>query len=106
VALQTELLFCTTVVGMPFLLGPMLATGELVEAWSARVPPPHVYALVILEAVVSYVGQLSVLSLVALFGAATTTIVSWPLGHPFTLACEFAPYRPLLIVQGGNDAID
>jgi hypothetical protein len=84
----------------------MLATGELVEAWSARVPPPHVYALVILEAVVSYVGQLSVLSLVALFGAATTTIVSWPLGHPFTLACEFAPYRPLLIVQGGNDAID
>ncbi|XP_028078021.1 UDP-galactose/UDP-glucose transporter 4-like isoform X2 [Camellia sinensis] len=32
---QTEMLFCSTVVGMPFLIPPMLVTGELFKAWSS-----------------------------------------------------------------------
>lgn len=75
-AVQTELLFCTTIVGMPFLLGPMLATGEIFEAWGAGMAHPYVYGVVILEAFATYIGQLSVLSLIALFGAATTAMVS------------------------------
>lgn len=75
---QTELLFCTTIVGMPFLVGPMLATGEVFEAWGAGLAHPYVYGVVILEAFATYIGQLSVLSLIALFGAATTAMVSRP----------------------------
>lgn len=30
-----EMLFCSTVVGLPFLIPPMLLTGELSEAWSS-----------------------------------------------------------------------
>lgn len=33
--LQTEMLFCSTVVGLPFLLPPMILTGELVKAWNS-----------------------------------------------------------------------
>ncbi|CAN6484988.1 unnamed protein product [Victoria cruziana] len=32
---QTEMLFCSTVVGMPFLLAPMILTGELFRAWKS-----------------------------------------------------------------------
>ncbi|KAG2720180.1 hypothetical protein I3760_02G025200 [Carya illinoinensis] len=32
---QTEMLFCSTVVGLPFLIPPMLVTGELFKAWSS-----------------------------------------------------------------------
>ena len=60
---------------MPFLLGPMIVTGELTEAWSATWAHPYVYGVVILEAFATYIGQLSVLSLIALFGAATTAMV-------------------------------
>jgi hypothetical protein len=62
--------------GMPFLLGPMLATGELLEAWKAGLAHPYIYGVIILEAFATYIGQLSVLSLIALFGAATTAMVS------------------------------
>jgi hypothetical protein len=62
--------------GMPFLLGPMLATGELFEAWNAGLAHPYIYGVIILEAFATYIGQLSVLSLIALFGAATTAMVS------------------------------
>lgn len=34
------------------------------------------YAVIVLEAFATYIGQLSVLSLIALFGAATTAMVS------------------------------
>ena len=30
---QTEMLFCSTVVGLPLLIPPMLVTGELFKAW-------------------------------------------------------------------------
>jgi adenosine 3'-phospho 5'-phosphosulfate transporter B3 len=32
---QMEMLFCSTVVGLPFLAVPMVLTGELTTAWSA-----------------------------------------------------------------------
>lgn len=32
---QTEMLFCSTVVGLPFLIPPMILTGELFKAWNA-----------------------------------------------------------------------
>lgn len=30
-----EMLFCSTVMGMPFLIPPMVLTGELFTAWSS-----------------------------------------------------------------------
>ncbi|XP_078154489.1 UDP-galactose/UDP-glucose transporter 4-like isoform X2 [Carex rostrata] len=32
---QMEMLFCSTVVGLPFLIPPMVLTGELVKAWNS-----------------------------------------------------------------------
>ncbi|XP_058072047.1 uncharacterized protein LOC131221009 [Magnolia sinica] len=32
---QMEMLFCSTVVGLPFLIPPMLLTGELFTAWNS-----------------------------------------------------------------------
>lgn len=32
---QMEMLFCSTVVGLPFLAVPMVLTGELVTAWTS-----------------------------------------------------------------------
>ena len=37
---------------------------------------PYVYLVLIFEAFATFIGQLSVLSLIALFGAATTAMVS------------------------------
>lgn len=36
----------------------------------------YVYAVLVFEALATFVGQVSVLSLIALFGAATTAMVS------------------------------
>lgn len=33
--LQMEMLFCSTVVGLPFLIPPMVLTGELFRAWNS-----------------------------------------------------------------------
>ncbi|PON67613.1 UAA transporter [Trema orientale] len=71
---QMEMLFCSTVVGLPFLLPPMILTGELFKAWSSCYEHPYVYGVLVFEAMATYVGQVSVLSLVALFGAATTAM--------------------------------
>jgi len=37
---------------------------------------PYVYGVLVFEAMATFVGQVSVLSLIALFGAATTAMVS------------------------------
>ncbi|BBH03295.1 UDP-N-acetylglucosamine transporter family [Prunus dulcis] len=71
---QTEMLFCSTVVGLPFLLPPMILTGELFKAWNSCYEHPYVYGVLVFEAMATYVGQVSVLSLIALFGAATTAM--------------------------------
>ncbi|KAL2238169.1 UDP-galactose/UDP-glucose transporter 2-like [Sesamum indicum] len=73
---QMEMLFCSTVVGLPFLLMPMILTGELFRAWSSCSEHPYVYGVLVFEAMATFVGQVSVLSLIALFGAATTAMVT------------------------------
>ncbi|XP_038678692.1 UDP-galactose/UDP-glucose transporter 4-like [Tripterygium wilfordii] len=73
---QMEMLFCSTVVGMPFLLLPMIFTGELFRAWSSCYQHPYVYGVLVFEAMATFVGQVSVLSLIALFGAATTAMIT------------------------------
>ncbi|KAL5209960.1 hypothetical protein ABZP36_005583 [Zizania latifolia] len=73
---QMEMLFCSTVVGLPFLVVPMVLTGELMTAWSACSKHTYVYAVLVFEAMATFVGQVSVLSLIALFGAATTAMVT------------------------------
>ncbi|KAG7994242.1 hypothetical protein I3843_01G048700 [Carya illinoinensis] len=73
---QAEMLFCSTVVGLPFLIPPMLVTGELFKAWASCSKHPYVYGVLVFEAMATFIGQVSVLSLVALFGAATTAMVT------------------------------
>ncbi|CDP09815.1 unnamed protein product [Coffea canephora] len=73
---QMEMLFCSTVVGLPFLLGPMIVTGELFKAWSSCYEHPYVYGVLVFEAMATFIGQVSVLSLIALFGAATTAMIT------------------------------
>lgn len=73
---QTEMLFCSTVVGLPMLIPPMILTGELFRAWTSCSQHPYVYGVLIFEALATYIGQVSVLSLIALFGAATTAMVT------------------------------
>ncbi|XP_070679582.1 UDP-galactose/UDP-glucose transporter 4-like [Malus domestica] len=73
---KTEMLYCSTVVGLPFLLPPMILTGELVRAWNSCSEHPYVYGVLVFEALATNVGQVSVLSLIALFGAATTAMIT------------------------------
>ncbi|KAL3743126.1 hypothetical protein ACJRO7_018426 [Eucalyptus globulus] len=73
---QMEMLFCSTVVGLPFLVPPMILTGELFKAWNSCSQHPYVYGVLIFEAMATFVGQVSVLSLIAIFGAATTAMVN------------------------------
>uniref|UniRef100_A0A2P2JU29 UDP-galactose/UDP-glucose transporter 2 n=1 Tax=Rhizophora mucronata TaxID=61149 RepID=A0A2P2JU29_RHIMU len=73
---QIEMLFCSTVVGLPFLLPPMILTGELFRAWSSCAQHPYVYGVLIFEAMATFIGQVSVLSLIAIFGAATTAMIT------------------------------
>ncbi|KAJ0968832.1 hypothetical protein J5N97_021709 [Dioscorea zingiberensis] len=73
---QTEMLFCSTIVGLPLLIPPMILTGELTKAWNSCYEHPYVYIVLIFEAFATFVGQVSVLSLIAIFGAATTAMVT------------------------------
>ncbi|GAV89870.1 UAA domain-containing protein [Cephalotus follicularis] len=73
---QMEMLFCSTVVGLPFLIPPMLFTGEMFKAWDSCSQHLYVYGVLIFEAMATFVGQVSVLSLIAIFGAATTAMVT------------------------------
>ncbi|KAG7654048.1 UAA transporter [Arabidopsis suecica] len=73
---QMEMLFCSTVVGLPFLLAPMILTGELFRAWNSCAEHPYVYGVLVFEAMATFIGQVSVLSLIALFGAATTAMIT------------------------------
>ncbi|XP_059644303.1 UDP-galactose/UDP-glucose transporter 4-like [Cornus florida] len=73
---QMEMLFCSTVVGLPFLIPPMVFTGELFKAWNSCAEHPYVYGVLVFEAMATFVGQVSVLSLIAIFGAATTAMIT------------------------------
>ncbi|CAN1243675.1 UDP-galactose/UDP-glucose transporter 2 [Linum perenne] len=73
---KIEVLFCSTVVGLPFLLPPMILTGELFTAWNSCAQHPYVYGVLVFEALATFIGQVSVLSLVAIFGAASTAMIT------------------------------
>lgn len=73
---QMEMLFCSTAVGLPLLIPPMILTGELFTAWGSCLQHPYIYVVLIFEAMATFVGQLSVLCLIAIFGAATTAMVT------------------------------
>ncbi|KAJ8565411.1 hypothetical protein K7X08_007987 [Anisodus acutangulus] len=73
---QMEMLYCSTIVGFPILFVAMIVTGELRIAWPACAQHPYVYGVLVFEACATFVGQVSVLSLVAIFGAATTTMIT------------------------------
>ncbi|KAK8935000.1 UDP-galactose/UDP-glucose transporter 4 [Platanthera zijinensis] len=73
---QMEMLFCSTVVGLPMLIPPMILTGELFTAWKSCSQHRYVYGVLVFEAMATFVGQVSVLSLIAIFGAATTAMVT------------------------------
>ncbi|XP_050230630.1 UDP-galactose/UDP-glucose transporter 2-like [Mercurialis annua] len=73
---QIEVLFCSTVVGLPMLIPPMIFTGELFKAWNSCSQHPYVYGVLIFEALATFIGQVSVLSLIAIFGAATTAMIT------------------------------
>ncbi|KAG8659275.1 UDP-galactose/UDP-glucose transporter 4 [Manihot esculenta] len=73
---QIEVLFCSTVVGLPFLIPPMILTGELFKAWNSCSQHPYVYGVLVFEAMATFIGQVSVLSLIAIFGAATTAMIT------------------------------
>ncbi|KAF2313224.1 hypothetical protein P3X46_029962 [Hevea brasiliensis] len=73
---QIEVLFCSTVVGLPFLIPPMILTGELIKAWNSCSQHPYVYGVLVFEAMATFIGQVSVLSLIAIFGAAATAMIT------------------------------
>ncbi|XP_027906686.1 UDP-galactose/UDP-glucose transporter 4-like isoform X2 [Vigna unguiculata] len=73
---QMEMLFCSTLVGLPLLIPPMLFTGELFQAWTSCSQHLYVYGVLVFEAMATFIGQVSVLSLIALFGAATTAMIT------------------------------
>ncbi|TYH51400.1 hypothetical protein ES332_D10G270800v1 [Gossypium tomentosum] len=60
---QMEMLFCSTI-------------ESSFKAWSSCSQHPYVYGVLVFEAVATFIGQVSVLSLIAIFGAATTAMVT------------------------------
>ncbi|KAH6759609.1 UDP-N-acetylglucosamine transporter family [Perilla frutescens var. hirtella] len=101
---QMEMLFCSTIVGMPFLLAPMILTGELFRAWSSCYEHPYVYGVLVFEAMATFVGQVSVLSLIALFGAATTAMVTTA-RKAVTLLLSYIIFTKPLTEQHGSGLI-
>ncbi|KAF7153894.1 hypothetical protein RHSIM_Rhsim01G0154900 [Rhododendron simsii] len=57
-----EMLLCSTLVGMPFLFLPM--TIEFGKAFNSCYQHPYVYGVLVFEALATFVGQVSVLSLI------------------------------------------
>lgn len=101
---QMEMLFCSTVVGLPFLIPPMVLTGEIFKAWSSCYEHPYVYLVLIFEAMATFVGQVSVLSLIALFGAAATAMVTTA-RKAVTLLLSYLIFTKPLTEQHGTGLI-
>ncbi|KAK4486438.1 hypothetical protein RD792_009116 [Penstemon davidsonii] len=101
---QMEMLFCSTVVGLPFLLPPMILTGELFKAWNSCYEHPYVYGVLVFEAMATFIGQVSVLSLIALFGAATTAMVTTA-RKGVTLLLSYIIFTKPLTEQHGSGLI-
>jgi adenosine 3'-phospho 5'-phosphosulfate transporter B3 len=101
---QMEMLFCSTIVGLPFLIPPMILTGELFTAWNACLEHPYVYGVLVFEAMATFIGQVSVLSLIALFGAATTAMVTTA-RKAVTLLLSYLIFTKPLTEQHGSGLI-
>ncbi|KAB2063651.1 hypothetical protein ES319_A10G230100v1 [Gossypium barbadense] len=69
------MLFCSTIVGIPFLLVPMVLIGELFKVWSSCSQHSYVYGVLVFEAMAKFIDQVSVLFLVVIFGVATTAMI-------------------------------
>ncbi|KAL6004607.1 enolase-phosphatase E1 [Asimina triloba] len=68
-----------SVIGVVMVSGALVMDsflGELFKAWNSCSEHLYVYGVLIFEAMATFVGQVSVLSLIALFGAATTAMVT------------------------------
>ncbi|KAG6541553.1 hypothetical protein Mapa_017075 [Marchantia paleacea] len=98
---QMEMLFCSTVVGLPFLIPPMILTGEIFRAWTNCSQHLYIYAVLVFEACATFIGQLSVLSLITLFGAATTAMVTTA-RKAFTLLLSYIIFTKPLTGQHGT----
>ncbi|KAJ1426848.1 UAA transporter [Sesbania bispinosa] len=101
---QMEMLFCSTVVGLPFLIPPMLFTGELFKAWTSCSQHPYVYGVLVFEAMATFIGQVSVLSLIAIFGAATTAMITTA-RKAVTLLLSYLIFTKPLTEQHGSGLI-
>ncbi|XVF14199.1 hypothetical protein REPUB_Repub09cG0037200 [Reevesia pubescens] len=97
---QKKMLFCSTVVGLPFLIPPMLLTGELFKAWNSCSQHLYVYGVLVFEAMATFIGQVSVLSLIAIFGAATTAMVTTARKAVTLLLSYFIFTKPLTEQHG------
>ncbi|KAK1296001.1 UDP-galactose/UDP-glucose transporter 4 [Acorus calamus] len=98
---QMEMLFCSTIVGLPFLIPPMVLTGELFQAWNSCSQHLYVYGVLVFEAMATFVGQVSVLSLIAIFGAASTAMVTTA-RKAVTLLLSFLIFTKPLTEQHGT----
>jgi len=101
---QTEVLFCSTVVGLPLLIPPMILTGELFTAWNSCAQHPYVYGVLVFEAMATFIGQVSVLSLIAIFGAATTAMITTA-RKAVTLLLSYLIFTKPLTEQHGTGLI-
>lgn len=101
---QMEMLFCSTVVGLPFLIPPMLLTGEIFKAWTSCSQHPYVYGVLVFEAMATFIGQVSVLSLIAIFGAATTAMITTA-RKAVTLLLSYLIFTKPLTEQHGTGLI-
>ncbi|CAN1332381.1 UDP-galactose/UDP-glucose transporter 4 [Linum perenne] len=99
---QMEMLFCSSIVGLPFLIPPMILTGELFKAWTSCSQHPYVYGVLVFEAMATFIGQVSVLSLIALFGAATTTMQITTARKAVTLLLSYLIFTKPLTEQHGT----
>ncbi|MBA0611131.1 hypothetical protein Godav_011835 [Gossypium davidsonii] len=101
---QMEMLFCSTVVGLPLLIPPMVLTGEVFEAWNSCSEHLYVYGVLVFEALATFIGQVSVLSLIAIFGAATTAMVTTA-RKAVTLLLSYMIFTKPLTQQHGTGLI-
>ncbi|KAB2017416.1 hypothetical protein ES319_D08G161900v1 [Gossypium barbadense] len=101
---QMEMLFCSTVVGLPLLIPPMVLTEEVFEAWNSCSEHLYVYGVLVFEAMATFIGQVSVLSLIAFFGAATTAMVTTA-RKAVTLLLSYMIFTKPLTQQHGTGLI-
>ncbi|XP_016473860.1 UDP-galactose/UDP-glucose transporter 4-like [Nicotiana tabacum] len=69
---QMKMLFCS--IGFQLLILDIIAMRELKPTWISCAQHPYVYGVLVLEACDTFTGQLSVLSVIAFLGAATTAM--------------------------------